>query len=229
MLWSLAKRGTAVLGGCVLWLGLAPDGAAQARVAAAAPPAQPASPQVARKPLTVAPQQMAAPRPPTEEPLQPAKVKLINGKLTIYASNSGLGQILEQVAGLSGMTVKGIDASPRIFGVYGPGNWGEVLSELLVGSGYNFMMVGGAAGSAPRELLLTQRVNAGPAVNAPATAEQGRSGESERAITAETEPPETGPGKPPQPSADRHTRMEQNMQRLEHIYEQTENAHSSPQ
>jgi hypothetical protein len=99
---------------------------------------------------------------PSDAATQPAKVIVRDGKLTIEANNSDLPQILNQVAAMSGISIKGIegngvDPGPRVFGVYGPGEARGVLASLLAGSGYNFIMVGGSSDSAPRELLLTPR------------------------------------------------------------------------
>jgi hypothetical protein len=97
----------------------------------------------------------AVPPTPSQEAAQPAKVSLNQGILTVEANNSGLTQILHAVADASGMKIKGLNGDSRLFGVYGPGDVRDVLSSLLVGSGYNFIMVGGAGSSTPQELLLT--------------------------------------------------------------------------
>lgn len=91
---------------------------------------------------------------------QPPSVTLKNGELTVDARNSDLRAILSDVAHISGMTIDGQQSSARVFGVYGPASPRKVLTELLEGAGYNFMMVGGSAGGAPRELLLI--ASAGP-------------------------------------------------------------------
>ena len=93
---------------------------------------------------------------PANAPADPASVSLKDGKLTISANNSDLTQILQELAHISGITVKGIDKGPRVFGQYGPGDSREVLSTLLRGSGYDFVMLGGAGDGTPRELVLTR-------------------------------------------------------------------------
>lgn len=104
---------------------------------------------------------------PSDAATQPAKVVVTDGRLTVEANNSDLTQILDQVATMSGISIKGMSGGPRVFGVYGPGNAREVLTALLNGSGYNFIMVGGNGVGPPRELILTPRaVHASPAPKA---------------------------------------------------------------
>ena len=49
----------------------------------------------------------------------------------------------------------------RVFGKYGPGPACDVLSELLEGSGYNVLMIGGRDTSAPLKIILSVRSAAG--------------------------------------------------------------------
>src|SRR5579872_4699669 len=84
-------------------------------------------------------------------PAQPPKVTLQDGQLTVHAENSDLETILGDVAQLSGMRIEGLDTSAHVFGVYGPANPREVITELLDGLGYNFMLVGGTEDGAPQE------------------------------------------------------------------------------
>lgn len=157
---------------------------------------------------------------PTDAVAHLAQVVLKDGKLTVAANNSDLAQILKYVSDLSGMTVEGLSACPHVFGVYGPGNISDVLRSLLIGSGYNFMILGGGSAGAPRELVLTPITPAGSA-NVPNAAgpdelehqEQDRSDSEER-----------GPGAvypvPPQVAQDDGTRIQQNLDRLQHLQEE---------
>lgn len=86
-------------------------------------------------------------------------VSLEDGNLTINANNADLGQILRRVSAISSMNVEGLPRTDHIFGVYGPGNPRDVLSQLLAGSGYNFTMSGGTTDGVPRELVLTARTS----------------------------------------------------------------------
>ncbi len=100
---------------------------------------------------------------PSEAVASPATVSLQNGKLTIEANNSDLTQILQHVAGISGMIIDGLSKRSRIFGIYGPGNPSDVLTGLLAGSGYNFIMAGHRPDGAPSELLLAAQNDNAPA------------------------------------------------------------------
>lgn len=77
--------------------------------------------------------------------------------LRISAVNSSLDEILKEVATKTGATVEGLDADERIFGVYGPGNARDVLSQLLLGTGYNVLLVGDQGQGTPREIVLSSR------------------------------------------------------------------------
>ena len=80
--------------------------------------------------------------------------------LTIDAANSSLEQILKDVSTATGAKVEGLSSDQRVFGAFGPGPAREVLSQVLQGSGYNVIMVGGQG--APRQILLSER-QSGPA------------------------------------------------------------------
>jgi hypothetical protein len=149
---------------------------------------------------------------------KPATVVLQEGKLKIDTDNSDLSEILRDVARVSGMTVDGNVKSIRIFGVYGPGIPGDVLTDLLAGSGYNFMMVGKLGDGAPRELLLSEKSGGPPSAGARPRAV---SSDDDDSNAPDDEP---GPGAvmnaPPPPSQDPQERMQQNMQRLQQQREQ---------
>jgi len=118
------------------------------------------TPQVAPP---IAPGVSAAPLlPPSlqDKPAQVARVTLSGGSLSVEANNSSLSQILDQLESSSGMTVDGLgQKDQRVFGIYGPGNPRDILSSLLDGAGYNFLMVGTTEKGTPREIVLTARSN----------------------------------------------------------------------
>src|SRR6185437_1695403 len=120
------------------------------------PPAKAAKPSPATPAVT--PSLLSVP--PT-----PAKVSLTSGKLTIEAHNSSLSQILQQIAKAGGMKIDGLQTSgsadPRVFGSYGPGAPRDVLSDLLNGVSYNFVMLGITPAGTPREMALSMRGAAG--------------------------------------------------------------------
>jgi hypothetical protein len=159
-------------------------------------------------------------------------VTLRNGKLTVEANNSDLSQILQYLADISGMTVIGLKKGPRIFGDYGPGNLRDVLTDLLIGSGYNFIMVGGATDGTPRELLLTTQNNNAQAFTPlnPRPVPSADRDEFEQP-GLEKNPAASdalGPGAispvPSQNDQDDNTRVQRALQRLQHMQEQQQNA-----
>jgi hypothetical protein len=144
------------------------------------------------------------------------------------ANNSDLTQILQKLSDLSGMAISGLDKGPRIFGVYGPGNSRDVLADLLVGSGYNFLIVGGAIDGTPRELVLTSQsadivdlFSVKPVPTPFADRDDPRLPTPERDSTTSVA---TGPGAispaPSQDDKDDVTHRQQTLQRLQQIQEQ---------
>jgi len=205
----IAKRGAALSCGGAICVLLAQACCAQPNSAALAAPR-----------LGASAQNGAAPQPqPSETAAQPAQISLKDGKLTVKAENSDLSQILEDVAAISGMAIKGLGQGPRIFGDYGPASSREVLVDLLVGSGYNFIMVGGNAGAPPRELVLTPSAEIGPSSSAPPAAASSESDQTEPDSSAEVQ---LGPGAIPHPAPadarDETTRRQQNLQRLQQMH-----------
>jgi hypothetical protein len=161
---------------------------------------------------------------PTEAATQPARVTVRDGKLTVEASNSDLPQILNQVATMSGITIRGIDGKginggARVFGVYGPGQPRVVLAALLSGSGYNFIMVGGSGDGAPRELLLTARnkSDAAPVISAPVAQPPDEAEESEQTEIA----PTSGAAPPAKPETDEEG-VQRTLQRLKVLHDHPE-------
>ncbi len=163
-----------------------------------------------------------------EAATRPATVSLSNGRLTIDANNSDLTQILRELADISGMTINGLTKGPRIFGVFGPGNSRDILVDLLAGSGYNYIMVGGPTDGTPRELLLISRKGDAPAFTPtnqrPAPPIERDESEQPELEMTPTVPNALGPGAiTPAPSPndlDDNTRVQQNLQRLQQMQEQ---------
>ncbi|MGA8041498.1 MAG: hypothetical protein WCA37_01725 [Terracidiphilus sp.] len=165
---------------------------------------------------------------PSDQAAQSAAVAFRDGKLTVEANNSDLAQILRDLANISGMTINGLGKGPRVFGVYGPGNSRDVLTALLLGSGYNFIMVGGAVDGTPRALLLTAENNDAPTI-ARATPTEVPSSDPNERVQQQLEndpsaPNALGPGAvAPVPSLeeqDDNTRAQSALQRLQHIQDQ---------
>jgi hypothetical protein len=107
--------------------------------------------------VPVAPPAPEAPKWPANEKPVPASVTWDSHGLRIEAANSSLARILADVATATGAKVEGFNTDQRIFGVYGPGPAREVLSQLLLGSGYNVVMIGDQGQGTPREIVLSDR------------------------------------------------------------------------
>jgi hypothetical protein len=86
----------------------------------------------------------------------PAQVSFTDGQLEVTADNSSLNQILRDIGRLIGMKITGGVTDDRVYGKYGPGAPGEILGDLLAGSGSN-MLLRESASSAPKELILTPK------------------------------------------------------------------------
>ncbi len=113
-----------------------------------APPAPPAAPK--------------APDWPVNSQPTPATVVWDAQGLRIAANNSSLDQILHEVARDTGAKVEGLSQDQRVFGSYGPGEPRDVLSQMLEGSGYNVLMLGGQGDGPPEEIVLSIAKPEGP-------------------------------------------------------------------
>lgn len=190
-------------------------------------PTSPAQPSIrigatATAPSTPAAQPNAAPNlPPSllDKPAGPVQVTLHDGSLSVDAHNSSLSEILKNLEASSGMTVDGFEKDSRIFGFYGPGSPRDVLSDLLDGAGYNFLMVGSTTDGAPREIVLTARSNA--PISAPSPG--GNPQQDEQDEAPNYPPPEqVAPQQPPvMPSPEQRPRTPQEMlQELQRLRQQ---------
>ena len=118
----------------------------------------PAHLQAAPDPVAVLPVTAPeTPKWPAFDPASPPTVMWDSQGLSISATNSSLQQILKDVATETGAKIDGLTSDQRVFGVYGPGQAKDVLSQLLQGSGYNVIMVGDQGQGTPRQVLLSAR------------------------------------------------------------------------
>jgi len=208
-----------------------------AQLPAQAPPAQTATPTSATTTQPVhhhkrpAPQIQPTPDPPAPvitppppetpkwpafDPAAEASVVWDSHGLRINAANSSLQQILKDVSMATGTKVDGMAADQRVFGVYGPGQARDVLSQLLQGSGYNVIMIGDQGEGTPRQILLTQR----QAVNPQAVARNTQANSNEEDNEPEDQPvnqepparPNFPPGAPPRSPQQIMQEMQQRQQ-----------------
>jgi len=86
--------------------------------------------------------------PPTlqQMPSVPPKVNFTNGLLTIVAENSTLGDVLRAVGTQTGAAIEmSTDATERVVGHLGPGPARDVITKLMNGSLFNYVILGSAA------------------------------------------------------------------------------------
>jgi len=174
--------------------------------------------------------QPAAPSPglPTwpvnEKPGQPTITWDSHG-LRIQAANSSLDQILKQVCAATGSTVEGMNKDERVFGLYGPGQARDVLSELLLGAGYNVIMVGDQGQGAPRRIVLSARRPGGQQKNSSGSS----SGDDDADADAADDQPVDQPIRPAFPARNPQQRMEEMRLRQQMIQQQIQqNQQSQP-
>ena len=114
------------------------------------------------KPAAVAavPQIPPPPPPPDWPALKaalPATVHWDGHVLSVVANNSSLQQVVQAVSAETHIPVTGLASDSRLFGSYGPGAPRQVLGELLEGSGYNVLMIGGSQSGIPERVELSAR------------------------------------------------------------------------
>jgi len=111
------------------------------------------------------PQAVGAPAPaivplsPEQMPATPPQVAFNNGILTIMADNSTLGDVLRAVHRQTGAAIEVPgNATERVVGKFGPGAPRDVLSALLNGSHFNYVLLGSATNSSALDrVILTSR------------------------------------------------------------------------
>ena len=144
-----------------------------ARAQQAAPSQPPARKQVVRKSAKArkaAPEPPPAPAPPPppptlqQMPALPPQVHFSDGQLTIVAENSSLADILRAVRAQTRAEVEiPSNANERVVGHFGPGPAREVLTALLHGVNFNYVMVGSPAHpDAVDRLILTSKSGGTP-------------------------------------------------------------------
>jgi hypothetical protein len=81
-------------------------------------------------------------------PAVPPKVNFANGLLTIVAENSTLGDVLRAVGTQTGATIEiSTDATERVVAHLGPGAARDIVTKLMNGSHFNYVILGSAAQS----------------------------------------------------------------------------------
>jgi hypothetical protein len=103
--------------------------------------------------------QSVAPLRPEQMPASQPDVQFRQGQLMIMASNATLGDILRAVHQETGATVDvPPNATERVVGQFGPGPARDVLTSLLNGSHFNYVLLGAADNpTALDRVILTSR------------------------------------------------------------------------
>jgi hypothetical protein len=77
------------------------------------------------------------------KPANPPRISFAAGELTVTADNSSMGDVLRGISRATGAHLEGSQSDPeRVFGQFGPDTPRAVLSSLLSGSRYDFILVG---------------------------------------------------------------------------------------
>lgn len=134
--------------------------------------------QKAAKVAAVAPQPAPAQAPAPEPPKFPADLPAVaptvayyNGMLSIDAANSSLGDVLKEVKRLTGVTIEGGNVSDRIVAHLGPDSPNTVLTQLLDGSRFDYIILGSKTDpTAVQRLVLMAR--SGASLGAPMASAQ---------------------------------------------------------
>ncbi len=135
-----------------------------------------------------------------EKPAVPPNVQWNGGLLSIDATNSDLADVFRAVQRVLGATVEGARPGERVVVHLGPGSPTEVLTALLDGSHYDYILVGKAEqpGSISRIVLATRQAE-GAASAHPAPPPAPAQEEEESGEDAATPEP-VRPGAPPRNS-----------------------------
>ncbi|MHB8303143.1 MAG: hypothetical protein ACYDC6_09965 [Acidobacteriaceae bacterium] len=105
-------------------------------------------------PAVVAPPPPPPPLPPVQQAPRPASVTFAQGQLSVRAQNSSLAEILGQISRRTGLEVEGLKQDERIYGQFGPDTVARTLTQLMDGSGYNYVLIAGTSDT-PGKLVLT--------------------------------------------------------------------------
>jgi hypothetical protein len=141
----------------------------------------------------------AAPAPPptlAQMPASPPQVSFEGGQLTIAAQNSTLGDILKAVRVQTGATIDFPGtASERVVGNFGPAPARDVLTSLLNGSHFNYLLLGSATDPAALDrVILMAKSSSSTASNAPPPSPMEQAGASNQNVYARPMAPMPAPG-----------------------------------
>ncbi len=98
---------------------------------------------------------------PEQRPAAPPLVTYIDGKLSVTAKNSTLGDILRAISAKTGASIDIPEgANERVVSQLGPASAREVMTALLNGSHFNYVMVGSESNpNAVAHVILTAKTD----------------------------------------------------------------------
>jgi len=118
--------------------------------------------------VTVRPVSAAPPPTLAEMPASPPQVSFQGGQLTISAQNSTLGDILKAVRTQTNATIDlPGNASERVVGHFGPGPARDVLTSLLNGSHFNYLLLGSPTDPAALDRVILMAKSGAAVANNP--------------------------------------------------------------
>jgi hypothetical protein len=113
--------------------------------------------------------------PPTlaQQPASPPQVSFQGGQLTISAQNSTLGDILKAVRTQTGAEIEVPGNAPeRVVGSFGPAPARDVLTSLLNGTHFNYLLLGSSTDPGALDRVILMAKSGGSAENSPPPVEQ---------------------------------------------------------
>lgn len=170
---------------CLMVAGPCPAERRRPAVKQAAKPEQPAVQAPVTPPLTLA-----------QEPASAPQVAFQSGELTISAPNSTLGDILKAVRTQTGATIELPGSAPeRVVGTFGPGPARDVLTSLLNGSHFNYLLLGSSADpNALDRVILMAKSNASSVESTPPPVEQSNAYVQQSVLNRPLAAPMPAPG-----------------------------------
>ena len=177
----------------------------------------------------------ATPAPPSQ-PTTPPTVAYRDGLLTVQATNSTLGSVLNAIRNKTGIEFEGMEnASDHVALSLGPAPAGEVLSSIFQGSRFDFVAIGRSDDpSIVQRVIMTPKTQAGAVAGAqpqprPRPNDNGEGGADEdnpdEQVNVEpqdtaAQPPQVQPQPQPQPEQQQPKTEQQLFQELQEMKKQ---------
>jgi hypothetical protein len=130
-----------------------------------------------------------------EMPASPPQVSFQSGQLTISAQNSTLGDILKAVRAQTSATVDLPGNAPeRVVGQFGPGPARDVLTSLLNGSHFNYLLLGSPTDPNALDRVILMAKSGAAAENTPEPPSQQENAYNQSVLNRPTAMPMAAPG-----------------------------------